>query len=90
MVKEFHATGLGNTMDGDIDEWPKTIDKLLNKFTMAEIVIPGHGKFGGLELIRHTRELFDEMMNKQHATHGALQHPDKLLCDCCNYIEFHL
>jgi len=58
MVKEFHASGLGNTLDGDVDEWPKTIDKLLNKFTTAKIVIPGHGLFGGLELIRHTRELF--------------------------------
>jgi metallo-beta-lactamase class B len=57
MVKELHAKNLGNTADGDLNEYPKTLDRLLNKFRDAKIVIPGHGQFGGMELIRHTREL---------------------------------
>ena len=57
MVKDIYATGLGNLSDANIEEWPKTIDKILNKFSSAKIVIPGHGEIGGMELIRHTREL---------------------------------
>jgi metallo-beta-lactamase class B len=57
MVKEFNAKGLGNIVDADLNEWPKTIDKVIDKFKTAKIVIPGHGQFGGLELLRHTREL---------------------------------
>jgi metallo-beta-lactamase class B len=57
MSKEYNAKGLGNTVDGDLNEWPKTIDKIINKFPTAIIVIPGHGRFGGLELLMHTKEL---------------------------------
>jgi len=57
MVKELNATGLGNITDADLNEWPKTIDKVTDRFKTAKIVIPGHGQFGGLELLQHTREL---------------------------------
>jgi len=57
MVKAMNAQGLGNTVDGDIKEWPKTIDKVMDKFKTAETVIPGHGQWGGKELLQHTREL---------------------------------
>ncbi len=30
---------------------------MIEKFPMAEIVIPGHGAFRGLELFEHTLEL---------------------------------
>ena len=57
LVKELNATGLGNTVDGDLKEYPHTVEKILQKFPDAKIVIPGHGAFGGIELIRHTKEL---------------------------------
>jgi len=57
MVKSLNSKDLGNTADGDLIAYPKTIDKLINKFPNAKIVIPGHGKFGGLDLITHTKEL---------------------------------
>ena len=57
MVKSLDSKNLGNTADGDVIAYPKTIDKLINKFPLAKIVIPGHGQFGGLDLIKHTREL---------------------------------
>jgi metallo-beta-lactamase class B len=57
MIKSKYATNLGNTKDGDLIAYPKTIDKLLSKFPTAKFVIPGHGPFGDLELIRHTKEL---------------------------------
>jgi len=57
MVKSINSKDLGNTVDGDLISYPKTIDKLIHKFPTAKIVIPGHGQFGGLELLKHTREL---------------------------------
>ena len=57
MIKSVNSKDLGNTADGDLIAYPKTIDKLLDKFSMAKIVIPGHGQFGGYELITHTKEL---------------------------------
>jgi len=57
MIKSLNSNDLGNTVDGDLIAYPKTIDKLINKFPVAKIVIPGHGQFGGLDLLTHTKEL---------------------------------
>jgi metallo-beta-lactamase class B len=57
MVKELKAETLGNLVDADLHEWPKTIARVIADFPAAEIVIPGHGAFGGRELLTHTLEL---------------------------------
>jgi metallo-beta-lactamase class B len=57
MVKSMDSKNLGNIADGDVNAYPATIGKLYLKFRSAKIVIPGHGDFGGIELIKHTREL---------------------------------
>jgi len=44
----------------DLNESPSRIDKVIDKFRTAEIVIPGHGKSGGLELLKYTRELLNK------------------------------
>lgn len=66
MVKSLNSKDLGNTADGDLIAYPKTIDKLLTKFPSAKIVIPGHGEIGGMELIRHTRELTNGKCTMDH------------------------
>jgi metallo-beta-lactamase class B len=48
MIKSMDSKDLGNTADGDLMAYPKTIDKLIDKFPSAKIVIPGHGAIGGL------------------------------------------
>lgn len=57
MVKELNSTSLGNTADGNIEEWPLTIQKVIDAYPDARIVIPGHGKYGGIDLLYHTLEL---------------------------------
>ncbi len=57
MVKEMRATSLGNTADGDLAAYPHTIRKVLKKFGNADFVIPGHGQYGGVELLEHTMAL---------------------------------
>ncbi|GHV17657.1 beta-lactamase [Bacteroidia bacterium] len=57
MAKDIHSKGLGNLSDAQPEEWTKTIQKVIEKFPEAKIVIPGHGGIGGKELLQHTKEL---------------------------------
>jgi metallo-beta-lactamase class B len=57
MIKSMDAGSLGNTADADTAEWPSTLKKVMSAYPDAKIVIPGHGKYGGIELIRHTLDL---------------------------------
>lgn len=64
MVKDAEATGIGNISDAVMAEWPVTLTRILEKFPNARIVIPGHGRPGGTELLRRTRELVEEALNE--------------------------
>lgn len=57
ICKSSDAGNLGNISDGDISEYPKTIDRIVNRFNDIKVVIPGHGSIGGPELLAHTRSL---------------------------------
>lgn len=57
LIKDMSSTTPGNTTDGDIDAWPVTIAGVLERFSEARVVVPGHGEFGGLELAKHTQAL---------------------------------
>jgi metallo-beta-lactamase class B len=60
LVKAAESKGMGNTADADIDEWPRTIDRVGSRFPGARIIVPGHGKPGGSELLDRTKELIEE------------------------------
>lgn len=57
MVKEVNATKgyLGNA---NIETWPQTIKNIKKNFKKIDVVIPGHGQFGGTELLDYTIKLF--------------------------------
>jgi metallo-beta-lactamase class B len=57
MVKDLKSETLGNIADADLIEWPKTIARVIADYSSANIVIPGHGAFGGQELLTHTLDL---------------------------------
>lgn len=57
LVKDMTAKGLGNTADADMKDWPRTVDKVSEKYRGAVIIVPGHGPEGGTELLEHTLEL---------------------------------
>lgn len=57
MCKETKSTGPGNLSDAEVKSWPSTIKKLIAKYKDAQIVIPGHGQWGGTELLGHTLDL---------------------------------
>ena len=57
LVKSLDSNSLGNTKDGDLAAYPATLRKVRAAYPHAKIVIPGHGDWGGPELIDHTLEL---------------------------------
>jgi metallo-beta-lactamase class B len=57
MAKDLKASNMGNYADGSLKTWPVTIKNVMNRFPDVAIVIPGHGNFGGFELLKHTYEL---------------------------------
>jgi metallo-beta-lactamase class B len=63
MVKDLNSKGLGNLSDAKTEEWPETIQKVIAKFPDVKTVIPGHGRIGGIELLKHTKELLKQYAN---------------------------
>ncbi len=57
MIKSISSVNLGNVVDGDLSAYPQTLKTLLKRFSDAGIVIPGHGAWGGMDLVTHTLEL---------------------------------
>ncbi len=57
LIKELQATK-GYLGDANIGEWSSTVEKVKQQYPNVKIVIPGHGKIGGKELLDYTIELF--------------------------------
>lgn len=57
LIKELEATK-GYLGDANVEEWSNTVGKLKRQYPYIRIVIPGHGKIGGKELLDYTIQLF--------------------------------
>lgn len=57
LVKDAKATWIGNTSDADMQAWPGTMKRVCKRYKKASFVVPGHGPWGGTELLTHTLEL---------------------------------
>jgi metallo-beta-lactamase class B len=57
MIKSDGA-GYGNLEDSNQKAWPKTVLKIKEAYPEIELVIPGHGKPGGMGLLDYTVSLF--------------------------------
>ncbi len=64
LIKSFNSKNLGNTKEAVLEQWDKTILKILKKYPEIEYVIPGHGEFGNAILLRHTIELVKDYHKK--------------------------
>lgn len=56
-VRSLQTQGLGYTGEASIEQWPSSVEKVLLKYPQAELVIPGHGKLGDINLLTHTKQL---------------------------------
>ena len=57
MIKSLKA-GKGNLADAKLKAWPRTVGKIKAAFPDAKIIIPGHGRHGGQELLDYTIQMF--------------------------------
>ena len=57
LIKELEATK-GYLGDANVSEWSNTVEKIKQQYSDVKIVIPGHGKVGGRELLDYTIKLF--------------------------------
>jgi metallo-beta-lactamase class B len=57
LVRSARATRLGYTGEADLEAWPRTIERLLEEYGDAALVVPGHGDPGGVELLENTLAL---------------------------------
>lgn len=60
LIKSANAKNLGNVQEADLQSWPKTVQKVIDAFPDADIVVPGHGRHGGTELLSHTLTLAEQ------------------------------
>jgi len=58
LIKEIGA-GKGNLAEANPDAWSETVRRVKAKYPDTKIVIPGHGKHGGVELFDYTIGLFE-------------------------------
>ena len=57
LIKSLDARDKGNTSEANVVMWPASAERVRQEYPDAVVVIPGHGKWGNLDLIRHTIEL---------------------------------
>jgi metallo-beta-lactamase class B len=57
LVKEMAAPTPGNVDDADLKKWPGAVRTVAVRYPKAAVVVPGHGAWGGLELLNHTLEI---------------------------------
>ncbi len=57
-IRSFNGWA-GNIGDANLEEWSKTAERIKNNYGSAKIVVPGHGRHGGNELIDYTIELYN-------------------------------
>lgn len=57
MVKSINSKTIGNTSDANLNAWPRSIQKVIERYPEADLVIPGHGAWGSTELLLHTLNL---------------------------------
>ena len=53
-VRPGDAATLGNTAHADRAAWPVAIGRATKRYLRLDVVVPGHGAIGGLELLSHT------------------------------------
>lgn len=58
LIKKVRASK-GYLGDANTSEWSNTVRQIKSKYPELEIVVPGHGKWGGTELLDYTIDLFE-------------------------------
>ena len=57
LVRSAADTTLGYTGEARLQEWAPSVAQLMERYPDVKIVVPGHGKIGGADLLSHTAAL---------------------------------
>jgi len=68
LVKSAAAQDLGYLAEADLKRWPQAVHRVIERYRDAEILVPGHGIPGGVELLSHTMELLEQANAGQSET----------------------
>jgi len=64
LIKSSDSRTLGYIGEAVLEDWDFTVKKVMEQYENIEVVIPGHGNYGGAELLSHTIELLEKHRNK--------------------------
>ena len=64
-VRSMASKSLGYTGEANIHQWANSVENVKNKFNDATLVIPGHGKVGDIQLLKHTKVLAKKAIGKK-------------------------
>ncbi len=60
LIRTTQTQNLGNLADAVDDQWASTVKKVVSQSPNVQVVIPGHGSWGGKELLFHTISLAEK------------------------------
>lgn len=65
LVREASSRSMGFYGDGSLPHWPESMSRVIARFPEVNTVVPGHGAWGGRELLEHTRMLAEAALKAQ-------------------------
>ncbi|MFM7734955.1 MAG: subclass B1 metallo-beta-lactamase [Alphaproteobacteria bacterium] len=57
MIRSADATDVGNRADASLSTWERSVEAVETRWPTPVLVVPGHGKPGGPELLANTKEV---------------------------------
>ncbi|TQV88331.1 DIM/SIM/IMP family subclass B1 metallo-beta-lactamase [Aliikangiella coralliicola] len=64
LVRSAASRSLGYVGEAAIDSWPSSVQKLVDNYPTANLVVPGHGAVGDKKLLSHTISLAQQAAKK--------------------------
>ncbi len=55
------GAGKGNLVDANVEEWSNTVSQIKLKYKDAQVIIPGHGKAAGIDILDYTIDMFKNL-----------------------------
>ena len=65
---------VGNVGDANIGQWSETIRKVKSEFGSVTVVVPGHGNYGGPELLDYTTGLYQACAGAVVSDRNVVKH----------------
>ena len=65
VVRAKGSRNLGNVEDASVPDWADSMRRVQAAYPDAEIVLPGHGAAGGVELVQHTIDLVEAAVKRE-------------------------